>query len=141
MAFGDTGESPISLFELRASVLIAYVFGGNVSRRIQTFFWRFDNQAAVAALVSGVPSPCLGNVLMSLFWSIAIRGRAHWRAEYVNNNADAAINRHGYAPAPMTGVMLQVELPHRVCGCVRFVGRAPMHFTHDTVYKVKRCAR
>ena len=83
-------ESPISTYELCASMLMAGAATEWSRDRQRTFFLCVDNQAALAALVKGSSSAELGTLLASLFWPCVARGNTLWRIEYVRAKSDDA---------------------------------------------------
>ena len=67
MATQAEGESPIHLYELRASILLAHIVlsWGEASNR--TVVLCVDNQAAVAAQIKGASACEFGGVLVTAF--------------------------------------------------------------------------
>ena len=81
MAESAEGGSPVFLYELCASILMAYVaneWGGKTPR---TCVLRVDNQAAAAALIKGSSPSDTAGVLANLFRNVAARGNTRWWIE------------------------------------------------------------
>ena len=85
------GESPIFTYELCAAILMVCISLDWPTNSHRTCVLCVDNQAAVAALVKGSSTSPIGTMLATLCWTLAARGTAMWRIDYVraeSNHAD-----------------------------------------------------
>ena len=86
---GDTAEPPVALVEIR-DVPTECSSASNVTSKSPLMPFARDNRAAVTALASGASGSRLAAVPVSLFWRVAVRGKAHWWLEYMHTDANAA---------------------------------------------------
>lgn len=85
------GERSVFIFELCDAIRMVRL-ALNSPRGQRACFLCVDAQAAFAALVKGLASSALGDLLTSLLWKAAARGSTLRRAEYVqtkSNDVDA----------------------------------------------------
>ena len=83
-------ESPISIYELCAAILMACIATEWSRGKHRIGVLCVGNQAALVALVKWSSSSELGTLMAPLFWSCLARGNALWWIEYVHTKSNVA---------------------------------------------------
>ena len=84
------GGPAIYLFEVAATVLIAYLAAHRCGENPLTCVLRIDYKAALAALLNGEFSSEPEDILVNMFWSLGARFPVVWWFEYANTKPTAS---------------------------------------------------